>query len=142
MEQARKNLKVTSIAVLILAGLSLINLVMEIFFGEMNETGASESILLVAKITLVVVSLLLLLPQVYVGMKGLRVVANPDASKAHIIWATILLVLAALGVITPVLSIVKLENLLGNISALISALAEVVIFFIYVKNASVISKEN
>ena len=144
MEQARKHLKISSIIVLVFAGLTLLNLVSELLFGELNRAeipdGSPDNILLITKILLLVVSLLLLLPQVYVGLKGLKMAKKPDSSKAHIIWGTILLVIAILGLVSPAIAIIKQEDVFNNVSELLSILVDVVVFFDYVKYARMVSK--
>ena len=96
MEQSRKNLKLSSIIVLILSVFYAIQLVCELMFGEINNAtipeGAPDNILLITKIVLASIAGLLLIPNIYIGVKGLKVAKNPDSSKAHIVWAIILLV--------------------------------------------------
>lgn len=144
MEQSRKYLKISSIVVLIFAGLTLLNLVSELLFGELNRAeipaGSPENILLITKIILLVVSILLLLPQVYVGIKGLKMAKNPDSSKAHIIWGTILLVIAVLGLVSPAIALIKQEDVFNNVSELFSILVDVIVFFDYVKYARRVSR--
>ena len=95
MEQTQKSLKLSSIFVLLFAGLSMVEIVAELLFGEINSVvipeGAPENILMITKIILLAVSLLFLLPQLYIGIKGLKIAKCPDSSKGHIIWAAILL---------------------------------------------------
>ena len=143
MEQTRKQLKITSIVVLIFAGLTLLNLLSEIWFGELNRVeGASESILLIAKIFLLVVSLIMLLPQIYIGIKGLRMAKCPNSSKGHIIWAIILFVFSVLGLVEPVVSLFNHGGIYENISNLFGVLVEVILYFEYIKYARAVSTAN
>ena len=93
MEQSRKYLKWSSVAVLSLVGVYILELISELLWGEINSAvipeGASENILLITKIFIVAVSVLLLLPQIYVGIKGLIIAKKPTRTKAHIVWAVI-----------------------------------------------------
>ena len=56
MEQSRKQLKLTSIVVLVLAGFSMLQIVGELLFGELSNPaipeGAPDNILLITKIFL------------------------------------------------------------------------------------------
>ena len=144
MEQSRKNLKISSIVVLVFAGLSLLNLVFELLFGEINRAeipaGSPNNILLITKIILAVVTIVLLLPQVYIGIKGLKVAKNPDASKGHIIWGTILFVLSIVGMVSPVINIVTQNNIGENVSTLLSILVETLVYFEYIKYAKAVAK--
>ena len=110
MANARKNLKTSSIIVLLLAGLSLLNILFELFFGALDESlknvslpeGSPENILMIAKAVILVVSILLLLPHLYIGFKGLKMAKKPDNSHAHVVWGVILLVFTAIGLITQI----------------------------------------
>ena len=140
MEQTRKHLKTTSIIVLALAGLTLLNLLFELFFGELKNAeipaGSPDNILLIAQIFVLVVSLLMLLPQVYIGIKGLKMAKNPDSSKGHIVWGVILLVFAVLGLLSPLLALVQGNGeAFGNVSEVLSMAVDIMILFDYVKYA-------
>lgn len=144
MEQTRKHLKISSFVVLLFAALSLLQIVTELLFGELNSTqipvGAPENTLLITKIILLVVSLLFLLPEVYVGLKGLRIAKRPNSSKGHIIWAGIILVFSVLELIDPVIAILKHGGGAENISALFSVFLDVAIYYDYIKYAKAVAK--
>ena len=144
MEQAKKQLKISSIFVLLYAGLSLLNIITELLFGEINSTplpaGSPENILQITKIILLVVSLVILLPKFYVGMKGLGIAKNPNSSKKHITWAMLILVFEAIGFIDPVLGILKQGNIADNFGALAGAALEVIIIYEYIKYAKHVAK--
>ena len=146
MEKARKNLKITSIVLLIMAGSTMLNVLGEIFFGELNSSavpeGAPASTLLIAKIVLLVISVLLLWPQIYVSIKGIKIAKNPNNSKRHIFWATVLLVLSVLGLISPVLELLRSEGVYQNVGSILSMLIEVCLYYEYLKYAKEIAKAN
>ena len=146
MEKTRKNLKITSIVLLIMAGSSVLNILGEIFFGEVNSAALSQgdpaNTLLIAKFVLLAVSALLLWPQIYVSIKGINVAKNPNNSKRHIFWATVLLVLSVLGLISPVLELLRSEGVYQNVGSILSMLIEVCLYFEYVKFAKEIAKAN
>ena len=139
MEQSRKNLKLSAIAVLVWAGATLIGLISELLYGEINSAaipeGAPDNILLITKIFLVSISLLLLLPQVYIGIKGLMIAKNPNSSKGHIVWAVILLVFAVLGIIDPIVNLAKSGDTFNDIRSLSGVVLEIAIYFGYIKYA-------
>ena len=143
MEQTRKNLKTTSIIVLALAGLTLLNLLFELFFGEIKNAeipaGSPDNILLITQIFILVLSLLMLLPQVYIGIKGLKMAKNPDSSKGHIVWGIILLVFSVLGLLSPLLALVQGDGeAFGNVSEILSMAVDIMILFEYVKYAKAV----
>lgn len=144
VEQARKKLKIWSLVVLLFAALTLLQIVAELMFGELNSipipAGAPENTLLITKVVLLVVSLVLLLPQVYVGLKGLKIAKTPKSSKGHIIWAYIMFALSALWLIDPVVGIVNRREVSGNISMLFSILLDLVIYYDYIKAAKEVAK--
>ena len=139
MEQSRKRLKITSLIVLLFAALTLLNIVSELLLGDINDVaipeGAPANILLVTKIFVTVVTVLLLLPQVYIGLKGLKVAKHPDKSKTHIVWGIILFALAIIGLISPAVAVIKQEAIFANVSQMLSVLVEVLVFFDYIKAA-------
>jgi hypothetical protein len=144
MSKSRTNLKIISIVVLILAAISLVNIASGLIFGALNEAelpdGAPDNTLLIAQIFLAVVSVIMLAPHVYVGIKGMKVANKPDSSKAHIVWAIILLAFAAYCLISPIASIIILEDVLANVFSVISIAIEVLVFALYLKFAFAVSK--
>ena len=144
MEQARKHLKISSFVVLLFAGLTLLQIITELVFGELNSAqipaGAPENTLLITKIIVLVVSLLLLLPSVYVGLKGLRIAKEPNSSKGHIIWAGIIFVFSILELIDPVVGILKYGSWGENAGALFSIALDMVIYYDYIKYARAVAK--
>ena len=145
MKQARKQLKIWSIVVLIFAAATLLSLASELMFGDLNNAtipeGAPDNILLITKTILLVFSLVLLIPQIYVGVKGLRIAASPDSSKGHILWAIILLVATALTLITPAIDIFKGVNVYGNATDVLGILVEIFVYVDYIKYAKAVLNE-
>ena len=145
MDQTRKLLKISSIVVLVMMVMTLINFITELIFGDINSSvipaDAPENILLITKVIVVTVALLLLLPQIYIGMKGIKIANNPNSSKGHIIWAIILFIFAILNLIFSIVNMV--ENGFGeNIGELLSYLLEVVIYYDYIKYAIAVARSN
>ena len=144
MEQSRKNLKLSAIAVLVWAGATLIGLISELLYGEINSAaipeGAPENILLITKIFVFAVSLLLTLPNIYIGIKGLRIAKKPNSSKGHIVWAIILLAFAALFLIEQGVGFIHDGFNFENISAFCSIVVEVAVFVEYIRFAIAVRK--
>ena len=144
MEQTRKYLKVSSIVVLVLAGFSMLQVVSELLFGELSTAvipeGAPDNILLITRLVLFSFALLLMLPGIYIGIKGLRIAKKPNSSKGHIVWGIILLVLASLSLISPVVTFINNGFKYDNISEFLSIAVEVTVFFEYVKYAIAVRK--
>ena len=144
MEQTRKYLKLSSIAVLALAFFTLLQIVSELFYGDLNNAaipeGAPENILLITKIVLFSVALLLTLPSIYIGIKGLRIAKKPNSSKGHIVWAIILLVFASLSLIEQGVGFIHNGFNFENISAFCIIVVEVTVFVEYIRFAIAVKK--
>ena len=139
MEQAKKNLKTFSIFVLLFAGATLIQVLTELLLGDINSAeipaGSPENILMITKMFLLVVTLIMLLPSVYVGCKGLKIAKKPNASKGHIVWATIILVFNAIGLISPVIGMVQQGFSMDSIQSVGIVLVDMAFYFEYIKYA-------
>lgn len=146
MKKIKQDLKITSIIVLVLAACTLVNMVAELIWGDINRAvipnDAPENILQITKIFLVVLTVLLILPQIYIGIKGLKIARKPDSSKGHIVWAIILFVFAIIGLISPVSGIISTGKVMDYLGAIFSFLLEIVIYFEYIVYAKAISKAN
>ena len=151
MKETRKKLKNFAVIALALAVLSLINVLFELFFGEFNSAlnneivpdGAPGNIVLIAKVFVLVVSLFIILPQIYIGVKGIRIAKDPDSSISHIVWGIILVIFTASSLISPFLSIIRGDaNVLANASQLLSVGVDVFVLVEYVKYAIAVRSEN
>lgn len=151
MKETRKKLKNFAVIALALAVLSLINVLFELFFGELNSAlnnaivpdGAPGNIVLIAKVFVLVVSLFIILPQIYIGVKGIRIAKDPDSSISHIVWGIILVIFTASSLISPLLSIIRGDaNVLENASQLLSVGVDVFVLVEYVKYAIAVRSEN
>jgi hypothetical protein len=150
MKETRKKLKNFAVIALALAVLSLINVLFELFFGELNSAlnnaivpdGAPGNIVLIAKVFVLVVSLFIILPQIYIGVKGIRIAKDPDSSISHIVWGIILVIFTASSLISPFLSIIRGDgNVLENASQLLSVGVDVFVLVEYVKYAIAVRSE-
>jgi uncharacterized membrane protein YhaH (DUF805 family) len=104
------------------------------------QVGASHEIVVVAMIITFVISLILLLPQLYVGVKGMKIAKNPTSSKGHIVWAVILLIFSAFGIISTVSSIAEQINVVDNVITLVDHALDVIVYCMYIKYANRVLK--
>ena len=84
----------------------------------------------------------MLLPQIYIGLKGIKIAKTPDSSKAHVVWGIILLVLTVLGLIPLIVEIVQSGDVLANVVSCLSIALDSIVLGGYVKYASIVAKEN
>ena len=142
MEQARKHLKISSIVVLIFAGLFMLELVSGLVFGDIASVeGVSEEVLRITRIFVLSISLVMMLPQIYIGIKGLLIAKNPTASCGHIVWAIILFVFSVLSLVSPIVGMFQQGIVYQPIKELFGVLLEVLIYFDYIKYAKELSKQ-
>ena len=146
MGNSIKYLKITSIALLLYTIFSAFEIAIALYFGEFNNVtipeGSPDNILAITKTFILVVSALLLLPQLYLGFKGLRVAANPNSSKGHIVLAIVIFIFVLISAVTAIQGIASGEETDSNVSALLSLMVEVAIYFEYILYAIRVAKEN
>ena len=145
MEKSRKNLKEASILVLIFAALSLVRSIFDLIFGIQEITpdpakGITEGVILAAIIIYAVFGLLLLIPQVYIGLKGIKISKNPDSSRAHIVWAKVLFVLCIICIAAPVADMIEKGDIVVNVLELCDLALAIIIYFMFIKYASEVNK--
>ena len=152
MEESKKNLKVTSYVIIVLAIVNVILLGIGFATGQlkneaeakiqetMQESGASAAeieeshdIILNATLygTIGGIALGVLL-DVYLGIKGLHQSEGKIKGKGNIVWAKIIFVLS---IISIAMSIIPLTKGQVSVSSFISSLAGAIIIFYYLKYA-------
>lgn len=140
MENSRKNLKFMSIAMLILAALSFARILLDLIFTDFTQAaltveGFSQEFVTAGIIIVAVISFILLLPQIYIGIKGLRVAKNPDSSRGHIVWAVVLLIFAIIALVSGVIDMIDAGKIKDNISSVVNMILDVVIYSTFIKYA-------
>lgn len=141
---ARKNLKLMSLVVLALAAVTFVRTILDAFSIDFDMAalpeGTTAGMVLAAQIVLCALSFILLLPQIYVGVKGLKISKKPDDSKAHIVWAIILTVISAIGIISPVSNIINAGNIVDNVVAIVDMATDVAVYIAYIAYAKQVLK--
>jgi uncharacterized membrane protein YhaH (DUF805 family) len=143
MSISRNHLKEASFLVLLFTAFSFIRMIIQLFVGfeaDPTQVGVSHEIIVATMIVMFVVGLILLLPQLYVGVKGMKIAKNPTSSKGHIVWAVILLVFTAFGVISTVSSIAEQINVIDNVITLVDHALDVIVYCMYIKYANRVLK--
>ena len=114
MEKNRKDLKVVSIAILALLGLTLVRTIVNACIQGIPQIQATEGLsqeaIKIASIIAFVLTFVLLLPQVYVGVKGIKIANGGEFGKAPFIWVIILGVLAVVATISALSNMFKAFN--------------------------------
>jgi hypothetical protein len=135
MDKNRKELKSFSIVILAFVALDLIKIIISLFVKGLplpNEIpeGMSKDIVQITTIIIFAVSLIILIPQIYVGVKGLMIANGAKSGNAHIIWAIILVALSAIATISGIVDITKAFSFDALLNIL-SPAVDVVIFAFY-----------
>ena len=136
MENYRKHLRDMSIIVLVFSLITCVINILDIFLKGFNmdnlPEGATAGLVLVTKIVMGVLSLVFLIPEIYIGVKGIKVAKNPDSSRGHIIWAVILAVFAGFHLVSCISGLTDAESLVDGVINLLGAGLDVAIYVIYV----------
>lgn len=143
MSISRNHLKEASFLVLLFTAFSFIRMIIQLFVGfeaDPTQVGVSHEIIVATMIVVFVVGLILLLPQLYVGVKGMKIAKNPTSAKGHIVWAVILLVFSAFGIISTVTSIAEQINVVDNVITLVDHALDVIVYCMYIKYANRVLK--
>ena len=145
MEKNRKNLRDMSGLVLFCTLLSAIRLISDSLALDFNiqnlPADVTEGLAAVSRIVLCVIGFILLLPQVYMGVKGIKLSKKPDASKGHIVWAIILTVMTAIAIYTPVSDIIAGVQVGANIMELVIMAVDILLFVTYAVCAKRVQKD-
>ena len=145
MENAKKNLKVASWLVLALAAFTVVRKVVDAVINgfEVKEVPAdmTEDLVRISLIVAFSFGFVVILPQLYIAIKGFKIANAPCHAKGHIIWATILLVIALIGVFAPIPSLIKADHIGSNLAELSNALLNVVIYSAFLSAAFKVKKE-
>ena len=135
MIKERKTLKEYSIVILVFAALSFVRIIIDAItngFGSqaLNVEGVPENVAQIVAIIIFVMALLLLLPDVYVGVKGIKESNNPTGARAHIVWALILAILSLVGTVSSLGDMIK-EFDFDKLLLVLDLAVDVVLFFAY-----------
>lgn len=145
MENSRLLLKRLSYLVLFLTSLSAIRLIVDVFMLDFNPTdlpeGTTKGMLIAAQVIVIVLGLILLLPEVFVGVRGIKISKNPDSGKGHIVWSKVIIVLSAIAIIAPVSGLIKGESIATNVLEAIDLLCDVAVFYLYIRVAKQVAAE-
>lgn len=143
MNKERKLLKEYSEIILILAVFSLVRMVVELcLYGTKAPNipieGATGQSVRITVIVTSVIAFLLLLPNFYVGIKGMEQAEKPTGKRAHIVWAIILAVLSLIATITAIVDITKGFSV-GKLLAVLDMAVDTALFIMYYLTATKIA---
>ena len=158
MDDNKQNLKITSYIIIILAIINIVLMGIGFANGQLRENaeklteetinqteGASnelgemkETVVNMAVYGTIGATAIGVIFDLYLGIAGLRQAKGTSKGKANIILATIVFVIALIGLIPMIISLTKDQT---AISSLFSSLAGLVIMFYYIKYAKKVITE-
>ena len=146
MDKSIKNLRLFSILILASAAYSVIAVALDIFFGGgfNNVTipdGSPENIVDIAKTLLLVITIVMILPQLYVGIKGICVAKNPDSSMGHIFWAGVLFVFALIGAASAIINMVIGGSTDESVTSVVNIVFDAIFYFEFITYARKVRDE-
>ena len=133
MNQAKKRLKFISECILILLAVSFIKSILEIFLTDVKIDDVSESLIITSKIIIcLLLTAIIFIPQLYIGVRGLKIAKNPNSSKSHIIWAVIFAGFAILSIISAIVGMVNTGDIARNIFGIVNGGIDLAMYSCYV----------
>ena len=133
MNQAKKRLKFISECILILLAVSFIKSILEIFLKDVTIDDVSESLIITSKIVICLLfTVIIFIPQLYIGVRGLKIAKNPNSSKSHIIWAVIFAGFAILSIISAIVGMVNTGDIARNIFGIVNGGIDLAMYSCYI----------
>lgn len=135
MEKNKKDLKLLSILILVLACLSLLMSIIGVCVRGLPQPteipeGMTKELVQISTIIAFVLGLVVLIPHIYVGVKGICIANGSSNSKGLLVVTIVLIVLASVSTITGISNLIKLFDL-SNALALVGSILDIVIFVCY-----------
>ena len=141
MEKARNSMKVSAICILVLTLFRLATSIITFITGgvqitdDMLALGIEADLLHTILVATWVISLIAYLPNLYLGLKGLKVAKTPDNSKAHIVWAVILLVFNAIALLSALGQLSKSADMTSAVLEAVQMAISVLLYIFYIAEA-------
>ena len=133
VKKAKTGLKFTSECILILLAVSFVRSILEIFLTDVKIDGVSEGLIIASKIILCVLfAMIIFIPQIYIGVKGIKIAKNPTDSKSHIVWAVIFVIFAFISAISAIVDMVNTGDIAANIFVLIDGVVDIALYLCYI----------
>lgn len=145
MGNEKNDLYIYSLLFLVLAVISVVDLIVSLVGGDLavakiiELTGTTEEIARVSVIIGVSIGVLSILFLLYLGIMGIRQVKGLRTGSLHIVLATIGVVFLAIALITEMYNIFTSPN--KNWIGLLSSLGSVLIGILYIRAAKTLKKE-
>lgn len=119
-------------------------MVLDAVFTDLNIQNLPDNVTagftMVIRIAMLVFGFILLLPQTYIGIRGIKLSKKPDSSTAHIVWAVILTVFAVTGIFSPISEMMQGGNIAANLLEAFDMAIDIALYISYVVFAKQVHK--
>lgn len=141
MQKTKSDFKVLSMLLLFLAALDAVriisNLVKNVNATPQAVANMAPELVKIAVIIAGVVSLALLLPDIFLGVRGIKIANGAEVTgRGHIIWAKVLLVFSIIAAVLAVFDLFGSSDILMSLLSLATAAIDVFIYIFYIKYAN------
>ena len=145
MEKNRKELKSFSFLILAIVAMELIRAIITLCIAGVPNaseipSGVTEDIARVVYIITIALAFIVAIPEIYVGIKGIKIANGAKGGNAHIIWAVILAVFAGLSLISAISDIFS-EFSIDGLFDILGAAINLTLFAFYYVYACRVAKE-
>ena len=145
MRNNRKELKALSILILVIVAFDIIRNIVEACINGIPQVkevpdGMTKEMVQVSSVIAFALIFVVLIPQIYIGIKGINIANGGVNTKAHIIWSLILAVLSGVLVVSRTTDLIKEFNY-ENVMDVISPAIDVVMFAFYLVYARRVANE-
>lgn len=146
MEKTKKLLKQVSIFILIFAGLSLVQMILELVLTDFDfdsvPDDVSQEAVEIITYCIIALSFVCLIPSIFIGVRGIQIAKNPTSKTGHIKWAKVLLVFAIISMIISISDVINSKDLVMDITAIVNVIIDIMFYVLYIKYASQLKLEN
>lgn len=141
MQKTKSEFKILSMLLLVLAALDAVriitNLVKNVNAAQQALSGIAPELVKIAVIIAGVVSLALLLPDIFLGVRGIKIANGAEVTgRGHIIWAKVLLVFSIIAAVLAVVDLIGSSDILMSLLSLATAGIDVALYVFYIKYAN------
>ena len=135
MDKHRKHLKEYSVLILIFTAISFARIVIDAciygFTGaNLPITGIDPTLVKLVAIIFFIICIIFLLPDVYVGFKGMKEADKTTGAKAHIVWSLVLSILSLVATISAILSMFTGFDF-GKLIEVLDTAVDTALFYVY-----------
>lgn len=148
MKGKKLDLFILSIVILATAAFALVQSIVNVAINGFAIDAASlgEGMTITPEVATIIgvigfaIGVIFLLPQVFVGIRGMQNAKGPMEKQGHITWTKVLFVFAIISAVAAIISAFTTNDLLNSIINIATNIVNVCIYYFYIKYAKAINK--